>query len=116
MNCGWDLARCPRHTAIRDQRHAAAVQEAARQPTGAGVEVLRSRCRTLALSLLELGEGPEEAEVQLHRWRFHPAMAHESVVWAGGRIAAHHGGVERTAAAPRAREQGTGEPGVSEVA
>jgi hypothetical protein len=48
-------------------------------PPAPGVEAVRSRCRTLALSLLELGEDPLNAEQQLHRWRFHPAMAHESV-------------------------------------
>jgi len=73
------VARLPR---VLQQRHAAAVREAARQPSPASVDVLRNRCRTLALSLLDLGEEPDEAEVQLHRWRFHPAMAHEAVVWA----------------------------------
>lgn len=43
---------------------------------------LRSRCRTLAQSLLEVGELPDDAEHQLHRWHFHPAMAHEAVQWA----------------------------------
>jgi hypothetical protein len=42
----------------------------------------RRRSRQLALSLLELGEDREEAERQLHRWKFHPAMAHEAVNWA----------------------------------
>ena len=78
------VARLPQ---TLQQRHATAVREAARQPVTAPVEAMRSRCRTLALSLLELGEGPEDAEVQLHRWRFHPAMAHESVVWAQHRLA-----------------------------
>jgi hypothetical protein len=40
------------------------------------------RARRLALSLVELGEDPEAAERQLHRWKFHPAMAHEAVRWA----------------------------------
>jgi hypothetical protein len=105
------LARLPE--SLR-HRHAVALRETARQPTGVGVEVLRSRCRTLALSLLELGEGPEEAEVQLHRWRFHPAMAHESVAWAAERIAAERTAAERTATQRRADESGG--PGVSEVA
>ena len=73
------------------QRHAAAVRQAATQPPPAPVEHLRTRCRTLALSLLELGEDPEEAERQLHRWRFHPAMAHESVTWARRRLAERNG-------------------------
>jgi hypothetical protein len=46
------------------------------------VEALRRRCRRLALSLVELGEDFEGTERQLHRWKFHPAMAHESAAWA----------------------------------
>jgi hypothetical protein len=46
------------------------------------VEQQRRRSRQLALSLLELGEDLEAAERQLHRWKFHPAMAHESAAWA----------------------------------
>ncbi|MEA2497534.1 MAG: hypothetical protein QOJ29_5445, partial [Thermoleophilaceae bacterium] len=38
--------------------------------------------RRLALSLLELGEDLEATERQLQRWRFHPAICHESVQWA----------------------------------
>lgn len=46
------------------------------------VERLRRRSRHLALSLLELGEAPDEVEHQLLRWRFHPALCHESTRWA----------------------------------
>ncbi len=58
------------------------------RPTGgvgdeaADAAVLRQRSRQLALSLLELGEDPAATERQLHRWRFHPAMAHDAVRWA----------------------------------
>ena len=45
-------------------------------------EAARRRSRQLALSLLELGEEAEEVERQLMRWRYHPAMANESVTWA----------------------------------
>lgn len=45
-------------------------------------EQRRNRARRLALSLLELGEDPESAERWLHRWKFHPAMAHEAARWA----------------------------------
>jgi hypothetical protein len=45
-------------------------------------EADRRRSRQLALSLLELGEEPEEVERQLMRWRYHPAIAHESATWA----------------------------------
>ena len=43
---------------------------------------MRERARGLALSLLDLGEDPSTAEQQLHRWRFHPAVAHEAMRWA----------------------------------
>lgn len=45
-------------------------------------DVQRRRSRQLALSLLELGEAPDEAERQLLRWRYHPAMAREAATWA----------------------------------
>lgn len=43
---------------------------------------LRQRARHLALSLFELGEDVESTERQLHRWRFHPALARDAVAWA----------------------------------
>jgi hypothetical protein len=46
------------------------------------LERQRRRSRQLALSLVELGEDLEETERQLHRWKFHPAMAHEAANWA----------------------------------
>ena len=46
------------------------------------VEVLKERARLLALSMLELGEDVAAVEQQLHRWRFHPAMAHDALRWA----------------------------------
>jgi hypothetical protein len=46
------------------------------------IEHLRNRARHLALSLLELGEDGEATERQLHRWRIHPAMAHDATAWA----------------------------------
>lgn len=45
-------------------------------------EPQRRRSRQLALSLLELDEDLEEVERQLLRWRYHPALARESVAWA----------------------------------
>jgi hypothetical protein len=51
-------------------------------PADVPVEQLKERARGLALSLLELGEAPEATERQLHRWRLHPAIAHEAVGWA----------------------------------
>jgi hypothetical protein len=45
-------------------------------------ETIRRRCRQLSLSLLELGEDPEEVERQLTRWRYHPEAAREALCWA----------------------------------
>lgn len=56
--------------------------------TALAVEQLRNRARRLALSLLELGEDGEATERQLHRWRIHPAMAHDATAWA---VARHRG-------------------------
>lgn len=46
------------------------------------IEQRQTRARRLALSLLELGETDEATEQQLHRWKVHPAMAHEALRWA----------------------------------
>ena len=46
------------------------------------VEQMKQRARRLALSLLELGEDVEATERQLHRWKFHPAVAREATAWA----------------------------------
>ena len=43
---------------------------------------MTERARSLALSMLELGEDSDAIERQLHRWRFHPAMAHDAMRWA----------------------------------
>ena len=43
---------------------------------------MQARARSLALSMLELGEEPEIVEQQLHRWRFHPALAFDALRWA----------------------------------
>ncbi|MHB1534891.1 MAG: hypothetical protein ACYC1D_09855 [Acidimicrobiales bacterium] len=63
----------------QQEEHARWQEEQLRQPSG---EAQRRRGRQLALSLLELGEDPEEAERQLLRWRYHPAMAREAAAWA----------------------------------
>ena len=49
-------------------------------------EQRRRRARSLALSLLEVGESEAATEQQLHRWQFHPAMAHEALAWARQRV------------------------------
>jgi hypothetical protein len=70
-----------------------------RPRTTHSVDELRDRARSLALSMLELGEDDTAVERQLHRWRFHPAMASDALRWA---IAARQ---ERTGARPTIRTQ-----------
>lgn len=48
---------------------------------------MKERARGLALSLLDLGEEASTVERQLHRWRFHPAIAHEALQWASAQRA-----------------------------
>ncbi len=64
------------------------------------VEELRDRARSLALSMLDLGEDDLAIERQLHRWRFHPSMAHDALRWAK----------EFRAAAPLDTDAGSGAP------
>ena len=54
-----------------------------------GVDEQRRKARRLALGLIECGDGYDDAELQLGRWRFHPAMAADAVRWAWQ---CHHGG------------------------
>jgi hypothetical protein len=48
---------------------------------------LREQARTLALTLLQVGETPEEVEAHLRKLRFHPSLARESLAWA---LSHHH--------------------------
>lgn len=70
------IERLPAH--IRDE-HAVWQDEARRAPD---VEQMRRRARRLALSLVELGETDQQVEQQLHRWKIHPALAHDALRWA----------------------------------
>ncbi|HEX6419532.1 MAG TPA: hypothetical protein VFZ77_13615 [Acidimicrobiales bacterium] len=79
------LARLPEH--LQDE-HARWVDA----PPAADAADLRDRARQLALSLVELGEDGPGTERQLHRWRFHPALASEATAWALDRRAAGPGG------------------------
>jgi hypothetical protein len=83
---------------LRD-RHDAWQQREQAEPT---VEQRRTRARRLALSLLELGETAEATEQQLHRWRIHPAMAHEAMRWAQVRRGGAGAGVPPAPATPSA--------------
>ena len=62
-----------------------------RVPAAVDADDLRDQARRLALTLLELGEDGEATERQLHRWRFHPALASEATAWAVGRHAEARG-------------------------
>ncbi|MBO0728736.1 MAG: hypothetical protein J2P57_05725 [Acidimicrobiaceae bacterium] len=70
------LTRLP--PAMQDE-HARWQASQLREPAA---DAQRRRGRQLALSLFELGEDLEEAERQLLRWRYHPAMAREAAAWA----------------------------------
>jgi hypothetical protein len=81
------LRRLPPLTRRQTARLSPALQEAHERWLATAREVppseaARRRSRQLALSLLELGEDPDEVERQLIRWRYHPAMARESMGWA----------------------------------
>ena len=81
------MRRIPPLSRRQAARLSPALQEAHERWTARSVEVppseaARRRSRQLALSLLELGEDPDEVERQLLRWRYHPAMARESLCWA----------------------------------
>ncbi len=54
----------------------------ARPKDPASFEQLQARARSLALSMIQLGEDSTSVERQLHRWRFHPAVAHDALRWA----------------------------------
>ena len=47
----------------------------------------RRRARRLALGLVECGDTPDSAELQLERWTFQPSVAADAVRWALGQ---HH--------------------------
>jgi hypothetical protein len=51
-----------------------------------GAPVLRERARTLALTLLQLGEPPEDVEAHLRRLRFHPTLAADALAYAQSRL------------------------------
>ncbi len=59
----------------------------ARQLDAPPAEGVRRRCRQLALALIETGEERENAERQLLRWGYHPALCYESTAWAADQIA-----------------------------
>ncbi len=55
----------------------------------------RDRARRLAVALVEMGDELDVVERQLHRWGYHPALAHDAIRWAR---AARLGGAELAAA------------------
>ena len=59
------------------------------EPPRPPAQDLSERARQLALSLLQLGEDAAGTERQLHRWRFHPTLAHEATSWALSHQATH---------------------------
>ncbi|HVC69939.1 MAG TPA: hypothetical protein VNC61_06695 [Acidimicrobiales bacterium] len=75
------LARLLRLPPAVQKRHADWWQ--AQQPNGL-LRQSRNRARQLALQLLEIGSDRQAVELQLVRWRVHPALAHEATDWALG--------------------------------
>ncbi|CAB4609505.1 unannotated protein [freshwater metagenome] len=53
-----------------------------RPSTSPSFEQMQTRARSLALSMIQIGEDNQNVERQLHRWRFHPAIAHDALRWA----------------------------------
>ena len=80
-------------TALREEHG----QWMTRPRSNHSVDELRERARSLALSMLELGEDDASVERQLHRWRFHPAMASDALRWAAS---AHQNRSTSTATEP----------------
>jgi hypothetical protein len=64
------------------------------------LEDARRNARRLALGLLTSGESRPEVELQLVRWRVHPAIAHEATQWAWAVRAHNPGGRDRGQARP----------------
>lgn len=75
------------------ERHRQWVSAERRTPA---VDELRRRARRLALSVAELGEDRLAVEQQLHRWRVHPALAHEAATWAVAQRPGDGGGDAQT--------------------
>ena len=57
-----------------------------RQLDAPPAEAIRRRCRQLALALLQSGDERENAERQLLRWGYHPALSYESTAWAAEQV------------------------------
>jgi hypothetical protein len=63
------------------------------------LEEARRNARRLALALLASGNERPEVELQLVRWRVHPALAHEAAQWAWA-YRAHEATSSRTGGRP----------------
>jgi hypothetical protein len=72
------LLRLPPSVQEHHRRWSAAQQ---RMPV---LEQQRARAKRLALGLREIETDREQAELQLVRWRVHPALACEAAGWAWG--------------------------------
>ncbi len=67
---------------LPDSLRAEHEQWLSRPTTSPSFDQMQTRARSLALSMLQLGEDNQSVERQLHRWRFHPAIAHDALRWA----------------------------------
>jgi hypothetical protein len=77
------------------QLHGRWLERDLRRPVAGQVKL---RARLLAQALVELGDDYDDVEGQLHRWHFHPAVAHDAVRWAFAHTRPHDD--RRLAAAP----------------
>ncbi len=89
-----DRRQLKRLPATVQRRHEIFVM--AEADTADDVDQQRRKARRLALSLIDCGDRYDDAELQLGRWRFHPAIAAEAVRWAWAR---HNGDPTLTATA-----------------
>jgi hypothetical protein len=66
---------------VLQESHRRWLAAAQRSPT---VDEVRRRARRLALSLFDAGEDASSVELELMRFGVHPAIAHETTIWAAG--------------------------------
>jgi hypothetical protein len=80
------------------------------------LETLRHRARRLAVSMVELGEDLEGTERQLHRWRFHPALANDAARFAWDHVESRRRADALGSTEPQAAAQNEASDGAQEAA
>jgi hypothetical protein len=90
------------------QLHRAWLERDVRRPVAGQVKL---RARLLAHALVELGDDYDAVEAQLHRWHFHPAVAHDAVRWAFAHTAARPPSARLAEPSGQLDEEAHAEPG-----